>query len=209
MAILLRPLAAIGLLGIALNFVALVAAPMLRPDVDPVATSLSHYAVGPWGGVETGAFVALGVASVAIALALATAIPDSRPIALGAWLLGVSGVGCVGLAVFPMGRGGPTTPIGDLHLTAGTLAIVCQLAALVALNAGFVAQPGWSALSRAGWLLGGLAIIGAALQQIALWRPDLLLPEGVSIRLIVVPLLAWWGVVALRLLQPAPVAVAA
>ncbi|HET7092679.1 MAG TPA: DUF998 domain-containing protein [Thermomicrobiales bacterium] len=200
----MRPLAAIGLFGIALNGVALVAAPMLRSDVDPIATGLSYYAVGPWSGIAIAAFVALGVACIAIALALVAALRGSRLIALGAWLLGLSGLGCIGLAAFPMGQPGPTTPIGDLHLTAGTLAVTLQLTALVALNAGFAAEPGWRALFRAGWLLGGLAAIGAALQQIAIWRPDLPMPEGVSMRLVLVPLLAWWGVIALRLLHMPP-----
>jgi hypothetical protein len=46
----------------------------------------------------------------------------------------------------------------------------------------------------------------AALMQFSLWRPDAHLPDGVLIRLVVVPLLVWWGALALRLWRRPPIA---
>jgi hypothetical protein len=47
----------------------------------------------------------------------------------------------------------------------------------------------------------GLAVTGAIVTQLAIWRPDLGIPMGASMRLVVVPLVILWGLVALRLRQ--------
>ena len=101
----------------------------------------------------------------------------------------------LGLAAFPMGSGGPTTPIGDLHLTSGTLAIVLQFAAMLAL----LARPaGVGAMTRFA-ALAFVALAAAAFIQLAIWRPDLGIPEGLAMRAVAGPALLWWGVVAFRL----------
>jgi hypothetical protein len=189
-------LATLGLIGIAANGLILLLAPVLRPDVDLLRDGLSHYAVGPWGGLQEAGFVAFGIGSAAIGLALIVRSPSTRP---GGILLLIAAMGFLGLAIFPMGQGGPMTPLGDLHLTAGTLGVVFQFASVLALLLwpGACTSAGLSA--RTGWLLAIVAGLSAAGIQLAMWYPELGLPEGLLARLTVLPLLGWWAMVALAL----------
>ncbi|MGI9254025.1 MAG: DUF998 domain-containing protein, partial [Thermomicrobiales bacterium] len=100
----IRVLAAIGLAGLGFNFAVLLLAPLIRPDVDLLRDGLSHYAIGPWGGMQEAAFVALGFATAAIGLAL---ILTGAPTRRSGWLLSLSSAGFLGLAAFPMGEAGP------------------------------------------------------------------------------------------------------
>jgi hypothetical protein len=189
-------LATLGLIGIAANGLILLLAPVLRPDVDLLRDGLSHYAVGPWGGLQEAGFVAFGIGSAAIGLALIVRSPSTRP---GGILLLIAAMGFLGLAIFPMGQGGPMTPLGDLHLTAGTLGVVFQFASVLALLLwpGACNAAGLSA--RTGWLLAIVAGLSAAGIQLAIWYPEWGLPEGLLARLTVLPLLSWWAMVALAL----------
>jgi hypothetical protein len=189
----------LGLAGLAVNVAILLLTPLLRPDVDVLRNGLSHYAVGPWWWLQSVGFVAFGAACAGIGLGLLRVGHGSR---LPGVMLLVAALGFVGLAVFPMGRGGPMTPVGDLHLTAGTVAAVFQFAAVVAVAA--TNDRGRLGLPRRVVLgLGSAAAVAAALIQLAIWRPDLGLPEGLLARLAVAPLLVLWAMVARRLVATA------
>ncbi len=192
-------LATVGLLGISLNAATLILAPILRPDVSPLRDGLSHYAVGPWGGVQTAAFIALGIGSLAIAGALWLVASGNLWTRIAAVMLGIASVHLVGLAVFPMGDGGPRTPIGDLHLTLGTFAVGWQCAAVGALLLGLRAWRHEEQTIRLGIVLLGITLVGAVSVQIGSWRGDLEIPEGLAMRLVIVPLLLWWALVALTI----------
>jgi hypothetical protein len=196
-------LATVGLLGIGLNAAALVVTPLLRPDVNPLRSGLSHYAVGPWGGVQSAAFVALGIGSLTLGGALWLIGNENLWIRIAAVMLGLASFNFVGLAIFPMGEGGPMTPIGDLHLTAGTFAIGWQFVALVALLLGLRAWRQGEQIVRMGIALLGVTLLGAAAVQLAIWRPDLSIPEGLAMRVVIVPLLLWWALVAMTIRRQA------
>lgn len=192
-------LATIGLLGIGLNAAALILAPILRPDVHPLRDGLSHYAVGPWGGLQSAAFVSLGIGSMAIAGALWLVSDGNLWTRIAAVMLGLASINFVGLAVFPMGEGGPMTPIGDLHLTFATFAVSWQFLSVGAL---LLAFRGWrheEQIIRLGIVLLGVTLLGAASVQVAMWRPELKIPEGLAMRFVIVPLLLWWALVALSI----------
>lgn len=192
-------LATVGLVGIGLNAGALILTPILRPDINLLRNGLSHYAVGPWGGVQSAAFIALGIGSLAIAGALWLVSNGNLWTRIAAVMLGLASFNSAGLAVFPMGEGGPVTPIGDLHLTAGTFAIGWQFAAAGALLLGLRAWPQEEPIIRLGIVLLGITLLGAVCVQLAIWRPDLNIPEGLAMRLVMVPLLLWWALVALAI----------
>jgi hypothetical protein len=192
-------LATVGLLGIGLNAAALILAPILRPDISPLRDGLSHYAVGPWGGMQTAAFIALDIGSLAIAGALWLASNGNLWARSAAVMLGIASVNLVGLAVFPMGEGGPRTPIGDLHLTIGTFAVGWQCAAVGALLLGLRAWRHEEQTIRLGIVLLVVTLLGAASVQVAMWRPDFEIPVGLAMRLTIVPLLLWWTLVALAI----------
>lgn len=196
---LVRVWADVALIGVVVNLVVLVAAPVLRPDLNLLEKSLSYYAVGPWGALQAIAFVALGIASAALGIALLQAGIASfwpPPIVL---LLLLSGVASLGLVWYPMGAPGPATFLGDAHQSAGTVGGVAQLAAALAFTIAIRADPAWGHLFVTALVAFLLALAGALLSQAAIWWPHLGIPMGASMRLLVVPLVVLWGLVALRL----------
>jgi hypothetical protein len=191
--------ALIVLIGVVINLVVLVAAPVLRPDLNLLEKSLSYYAVGRWGVVQAVAFVALGISSVALALAIRPAGLASGwtwPIVL---LLIISGIASLGLVWYPMDAPGPATILGDAHQTAGTIGGVAQLAAALAFTIAVRTDPAWGGLFVPALAMFSLALAGALLSQVAIWWPHLGIPMGATMRLLVIPLVALWGLVALRL----------
>lgn len=193
--------ALVVLIGVVINLVVLVVTPVLRPDLNLLEKSLSYYAVGPWGAIQAVAFVALGIASAALGLALLGArfsSPWIWPIVL---LLVISGVASLGLVWYPMGAPGPATILGDAHQTAGTVGGVAQLAAALAFTLAIRAISAWGDLFPTVLAMFLLAVTGAILSQVAIWWPHLGVPMGATMRLLVIPLVALWGLVALRLRQ--------
>jgi hypothetical protein len=191
--------ALVALIGVVINLVVLVAAPVLRPDLNLLEKSLSYYAVGPWGVIQAVAFAALGISSVALALALRGASLPSRwewPIVL---LLVVSGLAGLGLVWYPMDAPGPETILGDAHQTMGTIGGVAQLAAALAFTIAIRADPAWGRMFVTALAMFSLAVLGAILSQVEIWWPHLGIPMGATMRILVVPLTILWGLVALRL----------
>ncbi len=194
-------LAALGLAGVVVNAAVLVAAPLLRPGISVVHGALSQYAVGPWAWLQNLGFVALGIGSLALACALALAGPLSRWLLPAILSLAIAGTASIGLAVFPLGEPTATTPLGDLHQTAGTIAVAFHMTAMLALLLAGSTDPDWRALRPvgvAGWLV---ALVGALATQAELSYPDLPIPFGIVMRMVVAPVLLWWSLVALRLLR--------
>ena len=194
-----RGLAIVALCGVLINLVVLVAAPVLRPDLDLLQKSLSFYAVGPWGVLQTIAFGALGISSIGLGLALRGAGLATWWPGLIAVLLTVSGVASLGLVWYPVGAPGPATLLGDAHQTAGTVGGIAQLAAALAFAVAIRADPTWSGLFTFALAMFLLAVTGAMLSQLAIWSPHLGIPMGATMRLLAIPLLALWGLVSLRL----------
>jgi hypothetical protein len=191
--------ALVVLVGVVINLVVLVVTPVLRPDLNLLEKSLSYYAVGPWGAIQAAAFVALGISSVALSMALLGARIPSPWLWLIVLLLIISGIASLGLVWYPMGAPGPATLLGDAHQTAGTVGGVAQLAAALAFSIAVRADPAWSGLFITALVMFILALVGAVLSQVAIWWPHLGIPMGATMRLLVIPLVALWGLVALRL----------
>jgi hypothetical protein len=191
--------AGVAVAGALLAACALVAVSLLRPDLNVLRNSLSYYAIGPWGGLQTLAFVALGITSIALAVALPSGYALSRSLHACVWLLFFAGVASLGLAMYPMGGVGPSTLLGDAHQTAGTIGGVAELAATLAFIIAFQTDPNWHRLRQAAKVVFAISLIGAIVTQVEIWWPDLDVPMGATMRLVVIPLLVFWGAVALRL----------
>jgi hypothetical protein len=114
-------------------------------------------------------------------------------------LLVISGVAGLGLVWYPMDAPGPATFLGDAHQTTGTIGGVAQLAAALTFTIAIHADPAWNRLFKTAATLYLLALTGAILSQVAIWWPDLGIPMGATMRLLVIPLVVLWGLVALRL----------
>jgi hypothetical protein len=191
--------AELALLGVAVNLAVLLAAPIARPDLDLLDKSLSYYAVGPWAMLQSLGFAAMGVASFAIGIALLQLCERSGWLRLSVTMLGIAGIASIGLVAFPLGVPTPHTAIGDLHQTSGTIGGVAQLIAALAFAMFARADAAWARLYRPAVLTFVLSLTGAVLSQIAIWRPDLGIPMGATMRLVVIPLVLLWGLVALQL----------
>ena len=48
---------------------------LIRPEYDPVAETVSQYAIGPYGYLMTAGFFSVGVGVVALAIGLSRALP--------------------------------------------------------------------------------------------------------------------------------------
>ena len=191
--------AVVALIGVVVNLVVLAAMPVLRPDLNLLQKSLSYYAVGPWGVLQAVSFAALGISSIALGVAL-------RHAGLATWslwpivvLLAVSGVATLGLVWYPIDAPGPATILGDAHQTAGTIGGVAQLTAALTFTIAVRADPAWRGLFVTALAMFLLALAGAILSQAAIWWPHLGIPMGATMRLLVIPLVALWGVVSVRL----------
>jgi hypothetical protein len=192
-------LATVGLTGVVVYLAILIVSPFLRPDVDLLWGALSDYAVGPFAEVKNAGFITLGIGSLAIALSLALAPLRSRWVLPGVCSLTIAGVACVGLAAFPMGVPQPTTILGDAHQTAGTLSVAFHLAAMLAITLAARVEPPWQRFVPAGAALFAVALLGALLVQAELLWAGLPIPFGLASRIMVVPVLGWWTIVAIRL----------
>jgi hypothetical protein len=187
------------LAGVSINLVVLISAPILRPDLDLLDKSLSYYAIGPWGTLQLAGFVALGIASITLALALLGLRLSAFWLRASAVLLVISGFASLGLVVYPMGAPGPETMLGDAHQTSGTIGGVAQLAAALAFALAIRSDPRWGALLPPTLLAFTIALVAALCSQAAIWWPQLGIPMGATMRLLVLPLVLLWGLVALRL----------
>ena len=189
----------VAVVGIVFNLIVLVAAPLARPDLDLFQKALSYFAVGPWGVLQATAFTAMGIASIALALALLWAGAPTLWMRVAVPMLVIGGLGSLGLVVYPMGEPGPTTMLGDAHQTAGTVGGVAQLAAALAFVLAIRADPRWRGGVMPAAIAFVVALLGAVLTQAAIWWPELSIPMGAVMRLAVVPLVVLWGLVAIRL----------
>ena len=189
----------VALVGGAINLAVLVVTPVLRPDLNLLEKSLSYYAVGPWGVVQAVAFATLGISSMALAVSLAVITIKLQWVWLIVLLLTVSGIGSLGLVWYPIDAPGPTTILGDAHQTTGTIGGVAQLASALAFTLAIRVDPAWGDLFRPALGMFLLALMGAVLSQVSIWWSHLGIPMGATMRLLVVPLVILWGIVALRL----------
>jgi hypothetical protein len=149
--------------------------------------------------LQTIAFAALGIASASLGVALFAARLSSVWLQPIVSLLIISGIAGLALVWYPVDAPGPATLLGDAHQTAGTIGGVAQLAAALAFAVAVRTDHTWRELFVPTVVLLLFALAGALLSQASIWWPGLGIPMGATMRLLVVPLSALWGLVALRL----------
>lgn len=121
---------------------------ILRQDYDPVHRYISEYAVGPGGWALRVGFVALGLASLNLALGF---FHRSRPARGGrvGGALSVWAVAVLVAAAFPVDlQGNPVTRVGAVHLLASSVAFVSLIVAMVFAIRSFRRDMEWQALTR-------------------------------------------------------------
>jgi hypothetical protein len=158
-----RRLAAVGALGSGLFLAALVAMPVLRPDLDVRAAWVGDYARGPFGALMTVAYLALGTGALALGLALRR-IAGLRA---GGTLLALAAAGAYVSAAFQQAPPGTRTTAGTVREIALVPTFALLVAALALLVRGAFRHPAgrplrWPALALFGVVLVSFAVALAA-----------------------------------------------
>jgi MFS family permease len=91
----------VGISGTVFFIVALTAMHFLRPhDIVRYGANIGFYSVGPYGSIFVAAFIALGLAGLALALGLRLAVAPSRSLQAGSVLIGLFGIGWIVGGIF-------------------------------------------------------------------------------------------------------------
>jgi hypothetical protein len=154
---------------------------------------ISELAIGRFGFVQTIAFLAFGLGSLALAAGIRRATRGSWGSLVGSVLFGLFGVGVLIDAFFPIDRGGdrPQTMTGTVHILAASLAFVCAVLAMFVLTRTFKRNARWRSYWRLSLVLALVALVAFFLPS-GQWA-------GISQRIFVGVVIAWMILAALRL----------
>ncbi len=153
----------------------------------------SATALGPYGHLQVANFVVLGLAMLALAVALRRTTPGHR--AVGPWLVALMGVGLL-LCAFRIDRasafggGAPETWNGVAHLLGFVVLLASALGALLVCGLGLRRDPRWR--DRARLSLGAVAAFLVTLVGVSAVN------AGVGFYLLLVVLLGWTFLMAGR-----------
>jgi Protein of unknown function (DUF998) len=151
----------IAIVGIAYALVAVVGVHFLRPDLDPLSSPISQYAIGPYGAFMTSALLTWGLASLLSAVGLHRRVRPSGRLWGGLLLLVAFAVGLVGTGIFPMDVPFPPanfspknfTAVGLIHVLSATIASLCFPFAALLLAKSFQKDEGWQVFHRTAYVL--------------------------------------------------------
>lgn len=162
-----------GIVGPVLFTATFVALELVRgSSYDRVSETVSALEAGPHGWVQQANFVVFGLLTIAFAVGLHGAVAPSRRGLAGPLLVGISGVGALLAAAFPVeeGTAGQTvSPVG--HTVAGTMFFATSAIGLIVLSRRLAKDPRWSGLAGYAAAAGTVAIIGFFVMG-ALVMPD-------------------------------------
>ncbi len=201
-----RCLAIVALIGVAVFTVTMLALHVVQPGLSPLHEAMSYYVHGRHGWLTTLSLLALGIASLALTIALG--IQNKHSIIgfllLGAWSVGII---CGGIfAADPPGHWDqPPSVAGAIHGIAAMVAFAAFPAATVALVRSFRRDSQWQTLNGALTALSVAAVCSYVVFMASLTpvfvRPGPPILLGLTERILVLANLAWLVVVALRLLR--------
>jgi len=197
----IRPAAWAGIIGPIL-FTAgfLVQEAFRRDEYSPMAEQVSALEAGPNGWIQQVNFVVFGVLSIIFAFGLHRALRETRLGLFGPLLIGISGVGNILAAVFPLKEdaAGETYDPGG-HMVAGILFFLTSAVGLLVLSRRMRQDDRWRGLAAYVAVAGALALVGFVLMG------TLVIPDDA-------PLHDWAGlgqrVIVLAILFPARIMLA-
>ena len=182
--------------------IALIALHILRPDLALSRTMISRYAVGPYGGIMTSAFVAAAAADLMLLLGLLRVGPPVRSARAAEVLLGIAVVGLLTSAVFPMDvPPAPPTLAGSIHEASFMVNVPCSLIAPLLLAMSFGSDVRWHPFRRTAWALSLVQIVAFVLQVVTIVVRS---NYGVANQLFVASMVIWLFAVGLRMREISP-----
>ncbi|HEY5802824.1 MAG TPA: DUF998 domain-containing protein [Lysobacter sp.] len=188
-----RNLGTATLAAIALFVVSVVALQGLRDDLDWTRVPLSFYLVGRYGVWLQVAYVALAgaIATLAVGYYRLTRPGPGRMVTLLLFLVGALALTVTAVAQTDLGGGRALTLGARVHAIAAPLAFLGTVLGMLWQSWRFRAEPRWRECFAVAF---GLAVVCfAALWVHALWRE---LPRGISQKLVVLLIVAWFVLAA-------------
>ena len=171
---------------------------LLRTDVDPIARTTSEYAVGSYGYLMTSAFLAICLASLALAYGLYVGVAPSAISRPGLGLIMLWAIGVLIVMVFPIDpEGTPRTTAGTIHRIVGPPTFLSLSAGAFLVSRRMNFDERWLAVRRPAVLL--------SLAMLILW---ILIPLNIALdigllglvqRILLVTLVTWYLLVTARL----------
>lgn len=158
------------------------------------AEPMSDYAVGRYGYLQTIAFAALGLASLALCAALSPPQGSASAWSTGRLLLAIWSMGVLLAAIFPVDAGEPSGA-GQVHGVASGVSFIAVVVAMFVLSTAFGHAPRWASFSRLSSKLSGTA----ALALVVAGPTQRSLAFGVAQRVFVGTVVAWLIITAFRL----------
>ena len=192
-------MATVAAAGAAVFLAALVAMPLLRPDLDPMARWVAEYARGPFGWIMIVAYVGLAVAVWSLARGMAVAGGFGR---VGPALLAVAGLGALVAAVLPQDLttpGAAVTTVGTIRQLVLVPVFLSLFAALFLLSRRFRGRPGFAPFHRPALVLASVSVAALAVTFAAdtSWR-------GMVTRVYDIAWTVWLLTTAIRLRRARP-----
>jgi hypothetical protein len=155
--ILLRLLSRLAIFGAGIFGAAEVVQPFYRSD-RRLSDPYSSYVSGKYGFVQTIAFVALSIGSLALSLALSKIGQSEADWRAGRALLTVWSIGVLVAAVFPL-EGGLLPGSANIHGLASMLSFLSILTSMLVFSRAFGRNEGWQRFAFWSWLF---ALVAAA-----------------------------------------------
>ena len=144
--------ATIALLGVAYFAVIIVVLHFLRPDLNPISSPTSEYAVGRYGFLMTSAFFSMSLGSFALVIGLYRGVSQRARSGIG--LLGIWAVGVLIAMSFPIDpEGAPQTISGTIHRINGPLAFLSLTAGTILVSRRFKQDGLWRPIHRTAVIL--------------------------------------------------------
>ncbi len=184
----LRLLALLGAVGIGYFGIVVLLLHLLSPEFDPANRFISEYALGSYSYLLTTAFLALGIGSILLLMALFR-LEGGGGFAwkAGLALLAVWGISVMLDGIFPIDKGvTPVTSSGQIHMMAAMIAFLALMISTLLLSLRFRKMPSLQWMSSTALVLVALIFIVFIVSMVL----DTVL-QGLTQRLFVLACLAW------------------
>jgi hypothetical protein len=196
----LPPITLLAVLGVA-GHAFLAATALLLPLVSEYALigdNISELAIGRYGHLQTAAFLAAGVGTLAIAVSVRRTTDGAWGSRVGSLLVGFFGLGPIFAAIFPTDRIdtpadlSSMTTVGTVHVATALVSFVGGIAGMFVLTRTFKRDVRWRAFWPASLVLAFAALVVFFAQGGGPW-------VGLYQRMLVGTITLWLALIAFRL----------
>ena len=194
-------LALVGIVGTVFFIVALTAMHFLRPDdIVRYGGNIGFYSVGPYGSIFVAAFIALGLAGLALAFGLRLAVARSRSLRAGSVLIGLFGIGWILGGIF---RDAPDVASLEPVVQGKISSVSMTVHGLGAFGGLFLLMAGMLVLSRAfkrdeRWYSFWIPSLILGLATLALFVMAFFIEAPLVVPCCPSGSVAWWGAIEFR-----------